>query len=213
MFGSQMLVAATLDQSGMPTIAETFMNNPPTVAAMSVSSRALTYVLTATDAELQIRAQQLLNIYRQASVNPAVAIAGINEADKADNIHTRSVMGVHEITTDIYLVNWPWRVTFMYATSIMLALACLALMADYFLQSPEILGYCSALLRDSPFAETGRGVGSAMDSSERVGRWGDVEIKLVDVRAGEDVGYIVAEEVESARAWSTRLLKGGRLYA
>ena len=86
-------------------------------------------------------------------------------------------------------------------------------MADYFLQGPEILGYCSALLRDSPFAGTERGVGSAMGSSERVGRWGNVEIKLVDVRAGEDVGYIAVAEVERARAWSTRLLKGGRLYA
>jgi hypothetical protein len=213
-FGSEMLVATALDQSGMPTITEAFMNNPATVAATSVSFGASTYVLTATDAELQIRAQQLLNTYWQASVNPAVTIAGLNkEADEMDNIRTRSAMGIHETSTNIYVVNWAWWVAFTSATSIMLALACLALMVDYFLRGPEILGHCLALLRDSPFAETGRGVGSAMGGSERVRRWGDVEVKLVDVRAGEDVGYIAVAEVERARAWSTRLLKGGRLYA
>jgi len=86
------------------------------------------------------------------------------------------------------------------------------------------LGYCTTLLRDSPFAVTGRGVGSAMGPAERARRWKDVKVQLADVRAGEDVGYIAVVEVVGSEKselttwdkeveWREKLQNGERLYA
>ena len=214
------------DFSDIPQITEAFMNDPSTAAEVAISlSDNLVFNLTATDQQLQTRAQQLINTYWQASVNPALVTVGLRDApDAATNIQTRRVEATNDISIDIYTVNWAWWVAFMCATSIMFALACLALIVDCFLRGPEVLGYCTTFLRDSPFAINGRGVGSAMGASERTRRWKNVEIKLADVKAGEDVGYITVVEVDKAQersqgSWAKaissgrKLEKGGRLYA
>lgn len=226
-FGAEILSAVALMQSGIPTITEAFMNDPSTAAeaAIAYSTYALgIYNLTATDQQLETRAQQLINTYWQASVNPALALVGLKDAiNEMSNVRTRSVEATNEISIDIYTINWAWWVAFICATSIMFALACLALIIDCFLRGPEVLGYCTTLLRDSPFAINGRGVGSAMGASERTRRWKNVEIKLADVQAGEDVGYVAVVEVDKDReqsdgswdkaiSYSGKLEKGGRLY-
>lgn len=218
-FAEHLNIAAIMGQSGMPTITEAYMNDPSTVAATSLDFGQLTYNLTATDDQLQIRAQQLLNSYWQASVNPAVSIVGLkNELIQMGNVRTRSVEGIHETSTTVYKVNWAWWLVFMCATSAMLAFALLALTIDCVLRGPEILGYCTTSLRDSPFAKTGRGAGSAMGGAERARKWKDVEVKLTDVKGGEDVGYIAVAEVESTghlamENWGEELKRGRRLYA
>ncbi len=65
---------------------------------------------------------------------------------------------------------------------------------------------------------SGRGVGSAMGAAELARKWKDVEVKLTDVRAGEDVGYVAIVERESVldfgeEGWTKKLQKGGRLYS
>jgi hypothetical protein len=225
-FGEQMISAVLLMQTGIPTKA--FMNDPSTAAEAAIAYTTTgddNYNLSAMDQQLETRAQQLLNTYWQASVNPALATVGLKDApDEVTNIRTRSVEATNEISIDIYRVNWAWWVAFMCATSIMFALACLALTVDCLLRGPEVLGYCTTFLRDSPFAINGRGVGSAMGASERTRRWKDVEIKLADVKAGDDVGYIAVVEVDKAQersqgncgketSFGGKLEMGGRLYA
>jgi hypothetical protein len=157
-FCEGMMSAVLLMQSGIPTITEAFMNDPSTAAETAISfgtSDDLYSNLTATDHQLETRAQQLINTYWQASVNPALATVGLkvaNISNEINNTRTRSVEATNEISIDIYRVNWAWWVAFMCATSIMFALACLTLMIDCFLQGPEVLGYCTTFLRDSPFA-------------------------------------------------------------
>ena len=187
------------DFSDIPQITEAFMNDPSTAAEVAISlSDNLVFNLTATDQQLQTRAQQLINTYWQASVNPALVTVGLRDApDAATNIQTRRVEATNDISIDIYIVNWAWWVAFMCATSIMFALACLALIVDCFLRGPEVLGYCTTFLRDSPFAINGRVL---------------------------DVGYIAVVEVDKAQgrshgSWGKaissgrKLEKGGRLYA
>lgn len=228
-FCEEMASAVIIGQSGIPTITEAFLNEPSTAAQAAISYDTsidgVYYNLTATDQELETRAQQLINTYWQASVNPALATAGLKDVpDELENIRTRSVEATSEVSIDIYKVNWAWWVAFLCATSIMFVLACCTLMVDCFLQAPEVLGYCTTFLRDSPFAINGRGVGSAIGASERTRRWKNVEIKLVDVKAGENVGYIAVVEVNEAQershgtwgkaiSFSRKLEKGGRLYA
>jgi hypothetical protein len=218
-----MLSAVILGQTFGATITEAFMNNPSTAAEGAIFGSKVNQTLTATDRQLEIRAQQLINTYWQATVNPALATLGLDAFNEVGNIQTRSVEAINEISIDIYRVNWAWWVAFLCSTSIMFGLACLTLMIDCFLQGPEVLGYCTTFLRDSPFAINGRLVGSAMGACERTRRWKNVEIKLTDVMAGEDVGYIAVVEVDKAQerrhgSWDKaissgrKLEKGGRLY-
>jgi uncharacterized membrane protein len=218
-FAGSMSAAVIVSQSGIPTITEAYLNNPGTVAPTSIDFESVIYNLTATDEQLQIRAQQLLNTYWQASVNPAVTIAGLTDANnQLATLQTRSVEGVHETTTNMCKVNWAWWMAFTCATTVMLALAIVTLTIDCRLTSPEILGYCTTFLRDSPYATTGRGIGSAIGGAERARKWKDVVVRLADVRAGQDVGYIAVAEVGRAGSLAAergrkRLPRDRRLYA
>jgi hypothetical protein len=227
-FGAEMISAVINSESSIPTLTEAFMNDPANVAAAAITfptGDALFYNLTATDQQLESHAQQLINTYWQASVNPALAISGLEDAtDELSTIQTRSTEATNEVSIDVYRVNWAWWVAFVCSTSILFALACLSLLIDCSLRGPELLGYCTTFLRDSPFAISGRGVGSAMGPSERARRWKNVEIKLADVKSGDNVGYIAMVEVnkaqqgshrisDKARMYDRKLVKGGRLYA
>lgn len=76
-------------------------------------------------------------------------------------------------------------------------------------QGPEVLGYCSSMLRNTPYvAETTQG--STIGGMHRSREFQHVRIKLADVESENDVGYIAVTKDEGTSRHD-RLLKD-RLY-
>ena len=89
----------------------------------------------------------------------------------------------------------------MLATTTMLAAAIARVALELKLRGPELLGYCSTLIRDSRFFHTRYGAGSTMGGAERTRLFRSLRLKLLDV--GVETGterLVIAPEGATKRA-------------
>ncbi|KAH8747389.1 hypothetical protein BGZ57DRAFT_835949 [Hyaloscypha finlandica] len=111
------------------------------------------------------------------------------------------------ITVDeVYVCSWPWLVISMSATTILIVAAVLGSVYDLKKQTPDILGHCSTMIRDSKYVSLPQG-GNLLDGLERTRMLGYLKIKLgeVNLQEGEDildsrrgVGHLAVADIDRA---------------
>jgi hypothetical protein len=111
------------------------------------------------------------------------------------------------VTVDeVYVCSWPWLVIFLSATTVLLLAAFLGPLYDLQKQTPDILGYCSTMVRDPKYVSLPRG-GNLLDGLERTRMLGHLKVKLgeLDLKEGENildsgrgVGHLAVADIDRA---------------
>ncbi|KAF6782919.1 hypothetical protein CMUS01_16692 [Colletotrichum musicola] len=91
-------------------------------------------------------------------------------------------------TRDVYRANRPWVALLLLTTTVLEVLALAGFALQFLIKGPDILGFASSLTRDNRFVPVHEG--SSLDGAERARLLGDLRLRLADVRAEEDDGYI-----------------------
>lgn len=118
----------------------------------------------------------------------AMALVGRQALIPAQNIN------ITAITTrnieKIYTINGAWMTVFMLGNLVMVAAAVAALVYKIRCRSPDILGFVSALARDSVYFPADSRTGSTIDGPAKARKMRRLMVRVGDVRVGEDVGRI-----------------------
>ena len=157
-------------------------------------------------ADFSLRLQQVINAYWHGSLGPT-AMIGVMDPDL---VLTASTKAKNVMWRNVYRCQWGWWAAYVFATTVMFIATIASLTLDFILKSPEFLGYCSSLVRDSRFFDTRYGTGSAIGGAERARMFKTLRLKLVDV--GGETGNARLAVVEDGTK-ERELLKRGRLYS
>lgn len=146
-----------------------------------------------TMAEFGLRLQQIVNAYWYGSYDPETVM---HSADANPNqVVYRSANGSQTVMHTVYTCSVAWLVVSIFATSVMVLAAIASGIFGHLSQGPEVLGYCSSMLRNTPYvAETTQG--STIGGMHRTREFQHVRIKLADVESENDVGYIAVTKDE-----------------
>jgi hypothetical protein len=150
-----------------------------------------------------IRLQQVVNAFWYGAIDSSGAMGGFAES----SAYATHAGGTNTILIEHYSCNWPWLAVFVLATVTMLIAIIVTAVCSALLIGPDVLGYCSSLIRNTPYVEAGFTLSnlSGMDRSKELS---DVYLKLVDVEGDKDVGLVaIADNTTSGEA-----LRRGRLY-
>ena len=157
-------------------------------------------------ADFSLRLQHVINTYWQGSFDPTSMMGTLN----VDDVATRSATAKNVVWRNVYRCQWGWWFAYVFSTTAMLKAAIASLTFDFLLKGPELLGYCSSLVRDSKYFDARYGSGSAVGAAERTRRFKTVRLKLVDV--GGETGDARLAVVQDGRVEGEEPLKRGRLY-
>jgi hypothetical protein len=152
--------------------------------------------LSASD--LGIRLQQVINTYWFGSYDP-VSMMGFLNLNMSDDTRTFNLTlnttASNIVFNEVYVMHFGWFFALLLATSIMLGAALVGAFFSWRIRGPDILGYCSTLLRDTPYTSAVK-AGTTIDGLERTRRERGMRVKLLDVDPDNEVGYIaIAEDV------------------
>ena len=156
-------------------------------------------------ADFSLRLQHVINTYWQGSFDPTSMMGDID----AEAVELISATGKNVVWRNVYRCQWGWWFAYVLATTAMLTAAIASLTFDCLLKSPELLGYCSSLVRDSRFFDARYGTGSAVGGAERARTFKTLRLKLMDV--GSETGNARLAVVQEGRK-EEELLRRGRLY-
>jgi hypothetical protein len=97
---------------------------------------------------------------------------------------------------EVYVCNWAWLSVFVAATAVMFLGALIGAYYDFRRNTPEILGYCSALTRDAGYIDVPVS-GNALEGADRSIMLKDLELRFGDVGVtkGTDKGNSEMEDV------------------
>lgn len=157
-----------------------------------------------------LRLQQVINTYWYGSYNP-VGIMGLFQMFNAIEFVAgqpspiKTVNATTVVWQEIYVCNFGWLVALFTASLVMLCAAIIGLFLSLDIQGPELLGYCSTLFRDTPYSRHSLKSGSLLDGFARARKLGDLRVRLRDVEADKEVGYLAIAEGGEKR--SRRLLR------
>ena len=156
-------------------------------------------------ADFSLRLQHIINAYWQGSFDPAFMMGTIN----TEGVSLKSVTAKNRVWRNIYRCQWGWWSAYVFATTAMLTAAIASLTFDFLRKSPELLGYCSSLVRDSKYFDACYGTGSAIGAAERARTFNTLRLKLMDV-GGETGDSRLA--IVQAGTKEGEPLERGRLY-
>ena len=91
--------------------------------------------------------------------------------------------------TDVYVCNKVWATILLIASTLLLVCGMCGAIVKYRARGPKILGYVSTMTRDNPYIDLPPG-GCTLDGLDRARLLKDMEVKLRDVAAGDEVGHI-----------------------
>ncbi|RDW59871.1 hypothetical protein BP6252_12958 [Coleophoma cylindrospora] len=240
---STLMPAATgaYQHSGMIDYTQKYVLNPNTSVIMTVDQETgNNTVIGELDPQLiGKRLGQLFNAYYIGSIAPFTMngdpelgqqVLQPNNYTDANPVFT-SLTGdnlIHSVAasvtteTEIYKCSWRWLGILVIATFIMFVLAVVGTYYDVRRHTPEILGFCSTLTRDSKYvAQPGPG-GSLLEGFERARWMKDVQLRFGDVYADGEAGLMTGEpglDGEHIRSLGVAEVKmaarvrPGRLYA
>ena len=157
-------------------------------------------------ADFSLRLQQVINAYWQGSFDPTSMMGTIN----TDFVAMRSATAKNVVWRSVYRCQWGWWIAYVLSTTAMLIAAIASMTLDLLLRSPELLGYCSSLVRDSRFFDSRYGTGSALGGAERARIFKTLKLKLVDVGAEKGSARLAVVQDDGTREGQP--LKRGRLY-
>jgi hypothetical protein len=146
--------------------------------------------------DLGVRIGQVLNTYYLASLEPFSMTGNLTSVPTA----TIAVNGTRVTQSLQYVCNWPVLGLLLFSAIAMLLAAISGIVFDHLAIGPDILSYCSTLTRDNPYVKLPLG-GSTLDGDERALLLMDLNLRLGDVRSGDQSiqGYIAVAPVEETR--------------
>lgn len=175
---------------------EVFIANPALISLADTEAVSMSGV--SVD-DISIRLQQVLNTYLYGSIYPAV-LSGTIDLRNMSNVFTNipANIGIETAATGtvlevIYSTSFAWLSILFLATIAMLFAAIAGIWFSMMTRGPDILGYFSTTLRDSPYVNSSN-FGSTMSGRERARRFGATRVKLVDVAGENEEGYIAIAE-------------------
>jgi hypothetical protein len=105
-----------------------------------------------------------------------------------------------------YALNNGWVIIFVFGNVVMLAAALAALVFKLKCCGPDILGFASSLVRDSPYFTDADKAESTVDGPQRTRKMRRQMVRVGDVRVGEEFGRIAfAPLIASGRTIPGRL--------
>jgi hypothetical protein len=108
-----------------------------------------------------------------------------------------------------YQCNAGWILVSFTASIVMLSAAITRTILNHKSSAPEVIGYCSTLVKDNPYIQ-GSEVGNTMPGFARNRLYRNLRLGLVDVEDERDRGYIaIAQDYGRSQYLQPRL---GRLY-
>ena len=190
------------------TALELFITDPDLAPQAGLSAATMQGV-SAND--FGSRLQQVINTYWFGSYDP-VSMMGFLNTNSSLQVQgypsALSTQGTNVIWQEIYMCRFGWLFALLLATSIMFGAAIVGGIFSFLTHGPEVLGYSSTHLRDSPYVSAPR-AGSATNGIERARVFADMRLRLVDVDADKEVGYIAIAEDRGGLQGG---LMKGRLY-
>lgn len=207
-FAQSLAIATSDSHYGSLTrssIIELYIQDPDFIESGRLLNGA-SNLATVPIADFSLRLQQVLNAYWQGSFGPTSMMGTINTT----SVLTRSATAKNVVWRNIYRCQWGWWLAYVFATTTLLTAAIASLTFDFVLKGPELLGYCSSLVRDSRYFDNRYGTGSAIGGAERARRFKALRLKLVDVggETGDARLAILQEETEEGG----KPLERSRLY-
>ncbi|KAH6676368.1 hypothetical protein B0J14DRAFT_651790 [Halenospora varia] len=135
-------------QSGTRSDPSIFYINNPEPGSIIPGTGAADLLQTPAQA-LSYRLGQIINTYYTLSqAYPLIA-----EGSPAHITENITALATNTIIEERYHVSWAWFTFLFLATLVMFLSSLLAGFLDYKLENPEILGYASSIMRNSPFVE------------------------------------------------------------
>ncbi|KAL6831542.1 hypothetical protein J3E69DRAFT_379388 [Trichoderma sp. SZMC 28015] len=111
---------------------------------------------------------------------------------------------------DTYVVHWQWLTLLVIGSLLMFAAALISLYLSWETHAPEVLGYVSTLIINSPYVRDCREVGSTMSGEDRARKFAKLPLKICDVQPHADIGYIAIAQDDGST--ERRGLDLDRLY-
>jgi hypothetical protein len=130
------------------------------------------------------RLGQILNAFGISSIAPTTFGGGGKKG--SDNVTVagtpvyQNITGMLTTTEEVYACSWGWLAMFLTATLSMLLMAIFGAYYDLKTHTPEVLGYCSLLTRDSKYVTVAPG-GNVLDGFDRARRFKDLRLRFGDV--------------------------------
>ena len=112
---------------------------------------------------------------------------------------------------DVYICNKMWAAILITASTFLLVCGMCGAIVKYRARGPRILGYVSTMTRDNPYIDLPPG-GCTLDGLDRARLLKDLQVKLQDVAAEEEVGHIalgLAQAHDKGDLILDRLYAGG----
>lgn len=187
-----MMASAAELHDGTSTALELFIGDPDSAPQAGLIYPTITNI-SAND--LGSRLQQVINTYWFGSYDPVsmMGFLNLNTSDGPLNLTLNST-ATHTVWQEVYVCHFGWFFALLLATTTMLCAALVGAFFSYRIRGPDLLGYCSTLLRDTPYVASLK-AGTTMGGMERTRREAGMRVRLVDVDVNNEVGYIaIAEE-------------------
>ena len=149
-----------------------------------------------TPSELSIRLEQVINSYWQASMLKFLTLQ-VNDSGLPDlnsSLNFFFTEGENFTWQDYYRCDWLWLMVNLLATAIMLAAAIAGIWLAWRVQGPEVLGYCSSLIKDSRYIQNSRK--STLTAPDRTKKLGTLRLRLADVQGDQEVGRVAIVKAE-----------------
>ena len=204
---------ATLADTGTQSALEVYLRSPYDTSTAGGPQAPPGYpgvsppFANVTTAEFELRLQQVVNAYWYGSYDPETVMHSA-DADPSQEVF-RSANGTHTVSQMVYTCSLAWLVFSILATSVMVLAAIASGVFSHLTQGPEVLSYCSSMLRNTPYVAE-MSPGSTIGGMHRSREFQHVRIRLADVESKNEVGYIAVTKDEETSG-QDRLLEN-RLY-
>ena len=188
----------------LSSIVELYIQDPNFIEIRRFS-KGTSNLASVPVADFSLRLQHVINTYWQGSFDPTSMMGNLD----TESVAMKSATAKNVVWRTVYRCQWGWWFAYVFSTTAMLAAAIASLTFDFLLKGPELLGYCSSLVRDSKYFDARYGSGSAVGAAERTRRFKTLRLKLVDVRG--ETGDARLAVVQDGRV-EGEPLKRGRVY-
>jgi hypothetical protein len=176
---------------GTSTPTEYFLVDPP--SALSHNDMHAANLSVVPNDILANRFALLFNTYWHASINTALLVGRpLNYSlNTLTNPWANTTASLSSFTPAIYVVNKGWLVVLVTATAVLFLTSIVGLVIKYRTHAPDIFGYVSSLLRDSPYlAVPGIAHGSFLTGTQYAQLVKDVHVRFLHVNPDSDMGRI-----------------------
>ena len=180
---------------GSSTLTEYFLADPTMKSLASNFTGEVSLAGLSADLFSE-RFSLVFNTYYQCNLVPWYQtgnlpsnLSSLNDAPAVYDGHFNTTTTTVTNFTDVYVCNKIWAAILIIASTLLLVCGMCGAIVKYRARGPRILGYVSTMTRDNPYTDLPPG-GCALDGLDRARLLKDMEVKLHDVAAEDEVGHI-----------------------